>query len=152
VVKVADKKQDIASFEDLLVWQVSRDLRKRISSLCEKLPKSETYRLKDQMLRASRSVTANIAEGYGRFHFQENIQYCRQARGSLYELIDHLSVGFDENYFDKSEVAQINKETIRTIKLINGYIGYLNKSKANKVKEPEIDYSINEPTNNEIND
>lgn len=104
------------------------------------------------MLRASRSVTANIAEGYGRFHFQENIQYCRQARGSLYELIDHLSVGFDENYFDKSEVAQINKETIRTIKLINGYIGYLNKSKANKVKEPEIDYSINEPTNNEIND
>lgn len=108
-----NKKSEIATFEDLLVWQVSRDLRKRISLLCKVLPKEEKYKLKDQMLRASRSVTANIAEGYGRFHFQENIQYCRQARGSLYELIDNLSCGFDEGYFDKVEVSNLKKETTR---------------------------------------
>ncbi len=97
------------------------------------------YKLKDQMVRASRSVTANIAEGYGRFHFQEKIQYCRQARGSLYELIDHFSCGFDENYFNESEVEELRHQTIRAIKLVNGYIGYLNRSKADKVKEPHID-------------
>ncbi len=141
---MGNKKQDIATFEDLLVWQVSRDLRKRISSLCKALPKEETFKLKDQMIRASRSVTANIAEGYGRFHYQENIQYSRQARGSLYELIDHLSCGFDEEYFDKKEVAELKKETIRAIKLVNGYIGYLKRTKADHVKEPEVDYTINE--------
>ena len=146
---MANKKSEIATFEDLLVWQVSRDLRKRISLLCKQLPQEEIYKLKDQMIRASRSVTANIAEGYGRFHFQENIQYCRQARGSLYELIDHFSCGFDEGYFDKMEVAELKKETIRAIKLVNGYIGYLNRTKSNFVKEPEIEYKTTESTNNE---
>lgn len=146
---MANKKTEIATFEDLLVWKVSRDLRKRISILCKQLPEEEKFKLKDQMLRASRSATANIAEGYGRFHFQENIQYCRQARGSLYELIDHLSCGFDEDYFNKSEVSELKEETIRAIKLVNGYIGYLNKSKINYVKEAEIDYTINDSTNNE---
>jgi len=60
----------------------------------------EKYRLSDQMIRASRSSTANIAEGYGRFHFQENIQFCRQARGSLYELIDHTLVAEECEYID----------------------------------------------------
>ena len=149
---MANKKSEIATFKDLLVWQVSRDMRKRVSHICEELPKEETYKLKDQMLRASRSVTANIAEGYGRFHFQENIQFCRQARGSLYELIDHLSCGFDEGYFKKTEVSELKQEATRVIKLVNGYIGYLNKSKSNYVKEPEIDYAINDSTNNEINE
>lgn len=121
---MVNKKSEIATFEDLLVWKVSRDLRKRIPVLCKQLPEQEKFKLKDQMLRASRSVTANIAEGYGRFYFQENIQYCRQARGSLYELIDHLSCGFDEGYFDKSEVSELKEETTRAIKLVNGYIGY----------------------------
>jgi four helix bundle protein len=143
------KSHDISTFEDLLVWKVSRDLRKRISELCEELPKEETYKLKDQMLRASRSVTANIAEGYGRFHFQENIQYCRQARGSLYELIDHLTCGLDEGYFKKSVVIEIRNETLRAVKLVNGYIGYLQRSKTNYVKETEIKYDFQKSTNNE---
>jgi four helix bundle protein len=72
-----------------------------LSQLAKRLPKEEKYRLSDQIIRASRSVTANIAEGFGRFHHQENIQFCRQARGSLMELIDHLSVTLDENYITK---------------------------------------------------
>lgn len=145
---MTNKNKDITTFEDLLDWQVSRDLRQRVSRICEELPKEETYKLKDQMLRSSRSVTANVAEGYGRFHFQENIQFCRQARGSLYELIDHLSCGFDEGYFKKAEISELKKEAIRAIKLVNGYIGYLNKSKADHVMEPEIDYTNNDSTNN----
>lgn len=124
-----NKSKDISSFKDLKVWQKCREVRKEISNLSEKLPKEEKYRLKDQLLRASRSVTANIAEGYGRFHYQENIQFCRQARGSLYELLDHLSCTVDENYLSDNETVQIDTQITTCIKLLNGYIAYLKKAK-----------------------
>ena len=76
-------------FRDLEVWKRCRDIRKMAWNLSKDFPKEEKYRLSDQMIRSSRSSTACIAEGYGRYHYQENIQFCRQARGSLYELIDH---------------------------------------------------------------
>lgn len=92
-----EKSQHMQSFEDLLVWKKCRALRVSISNFCKTFPKNEEYRLKDQLIRSSRSITANIAEGYGRFHFRENIQYCRQASGSLYEVIDHLNCALDED-------------------------------------------------------
>jgi len=52
-----------STFEDLEVWKMAKDFRKKISSLIKTLPPNEKYRLADQMIRASRSVTANIAEG-----------------------------------------------------------------------------------------
>ena len=63
--------------------------------------KFETYNLKPQILSSSRSITANIADGFGRFHHQENIQFCRQARGSLSETLEHAITAFDKNYIDK---------------------------------------------------
>jgi four helix bundle protein len=59
------------------------------------------------MRRAAVSVSANIAEGYGRFSYQENIQYCRQSRGSVYELREHLTSAFDAGYITQSEYAEI---------------------------------------------
>jgi len=84
------------TFEDLEVWKKSREIRNDITKLTIKFPKEEKYQLTDQLIRASRSVTANIAEGFGRYHYQENIQFRRQSRGSLFELIDHLIGAFDE--------------------------------------------------------
>ena len=81
------------------------------------------------MVRASRSVTANIAEGYGRFHFQENIQYCRQARGSIYEIVDHLTVALDEKYLPLSQFDEFRTEVYSLVKKLNGYISYLGKRK-----------------------
>lgn len=133
--------KNISSFKDLKVWKESRRVRLRISNLVETLPKEEKFRLKDQLIRASRSVTANIAKGYGRFHYQENIQFCRQARGSLYEQLDHLSCAIDEEYFSRDEVENISKEITSCIKLLNGYISYLKKAKQNHItKEPTIEY------------
>jgi four helix bundle protein len=88
------------SFKDLKVWQKARELRTEISTLTKGFPNDEKYLLSSQMTRASRSITANIAEGHGRFHFKENIQFCRQARGSAAEMIDHLTVALDEEYID----------------------------------------------------
>ena len=82
--------EKISSFQDLDVWKLARVLRKQVYKLVEILPDLEKYNLQSQLQRASVSVTANIAEGYGRFHYQENIQFCRIARGSLYEIQDHL--------------------------------------------------------------
>jgi len=118
-----------SSFETLEVWIKSRELRNQISKLSKSFPTEEKYKLIDQMIRASRSVTANIAEGYGRFHYQENIQFCRQARGSLYELMDHLSVAHDENYIDEEVYRNTKLEILGIVKLLNGYIKYLKERK-----------------------
>lgn len=93
-------KATIQRLEDLECSMRARELRKRISILCNGLPKEETYCLKDQILRSSRSVPANIAEGYGRHHHQENLQFCRQARGSRTETMEHLNCALDEQYID----------------------------------------------------
>ncbi|MBL4715757.1 MAG: four helix bundle protein [Bacteroidia bacterium] len=117
------------SFKDLEVWQVSTELRREFEGFAKSLPKNELYRLADQIIRASRSVTNNIAEGYGRFHLQENIQFCRQSRGSVYELIDHLIIANDNSYISQEVFIQYESLCIRVIKLINGYIRYLGNQK-----------------------
>lgn len=117
------------TFEDLEVWKLGRDIRTKLSQLAKELPKEEKYRLSDQIVRASRSVTANIAEGFGRFYYQENIQFCRQSRVSLMELIDHLSVTLDENYITKEQFEIYKDKILHCIKVLNGYIAYLKKAK-----------------------
>lgn len=137
-----NSSKDISSFEDLKVWRKGRKIRQDISRLAETFPKEEKFRLKDQIIRASRSVTANIAEGYGRFHYQENIQFCRQARGSLYELLDNLSCTLDERYLTRRELEDVSQQITSCIKLVNGYISYLKKAKQNHItKEPTIRYN-----------
>ena len=122
-------ERKIKSFEDLEVWQFCRGLRKRLTKLAKNLPGEEKFRLADQIIRAARSVTNNLAEGYGRFHYQENIQFCRQSRGSLYELIDHLIICLDDEYISDKQFTQYRDDCIRGIQLVNGYIRYLSKQK-----------------------
>jgi four helix bundle protein len=93
--------------------------------VCKTLPPEEKFRLCDQMIRASRSSTACIAEGYGRFHYQETIQFCRQARGSLYELIDHCDVAVECGYMDDKQAEVLIGRIKNAIRLLNGYIKYL---------------------------
>lgn len=77
------------------------------------------------MIRCSRSVTNNIAEGFGRFHYQENAQFCRQSRGSLFELLDHLIIAFEEKYIDEEILLELKSSCLNCIKILNGYIKYL---------------------------
>lgn len=94
---------DIKSFEELNCWKAARILRNEVKDLIKTFPQDEKYGLVSQMRRASRSVTHNIAEGYGRFHYKENIQFCRTSRGSLYELLDQFITALDETYITQEE-------------------------------------------------
>lgn len=122
------------SFEELECWKIGAEIRREVSSLVKKLPSQEKFALISQMLRCSRSVTNNIAEGYGRFHYQEDAQFCRHARGSLYELIDHLIICFEEQYIDQTLFENLKSKCFNCIKILNGYIKYLLEAKMNQQK------------------
>lgn len=115
------------TFEELECYKLGRELRKAVSTFCKTLPREEEYRLKDQIIRSSRSVTANISEGYGRHHHQENAQFCRTARGSLTETLDHLNTALDEEYLTEVSYSELRKILEETWKVLNGYISYLQR-------------------------
>ena len=122
---------DIRSFEDLECWKIGVEIRKLSMQIVRKLPAEEKYDLGSQLKRAARSITANIAEGYGRFHFQENIQFCRISRGSAYETIDHLLVANEENYISQTELDNAKELINKFLRILNGYINYLTNAKKN---------------------
>lgn len=112
-------------FEDLEVWKEAREFRKLISQTTKKFPIEERYELTKQIKRSSRSVTANIAEGHGRFYYQEGARFSRTSRGSLKETLDHLYVAFDEGYIKEQELEALKTRYGHCLKLLNGYISYL---------------------------
>jgi four helix bundle protein len=129
------------SFEELKCWQKIASLRKKLSALVKAFPTEEKYRLVDQITRASRSATANIAEGYGRFHYQEFIQFCRHSRGSLYEIVDHLIVACDEGLISEQSLKELKAEIHECLAILNGFINYLSEAKtSNKADEPDMQY------------
>ncbi|RAQ38759.1 four helix bundle protein [Arthrospira sp. O9.13F] len=113
------------SFEELDCWKRARSFRMLISDTVKFWPSEERYELTKQIKRSTRSVTANIAEGFGRHHHQENIQFCRQARGSLTESLDHLITAQDEGFISDSDMAIFREEYGHCLRLLNGYIAYL---------------------------
>jgi four helix bundle protein len=130
------------SFEELDCWKKAAALRRRISALVKTFPREEKYRLVDQMIRSSRSAPAQIAEGYGRFYYQENIQFCRQARGSIFELIDHLITSNEEKLITDEMLVELRFEIDSCLAVLNGYINYLGKAKlSSRVEEPSEIYS-----------
>ncbi len=117
-------------FYDLPVYKKCRSFRKNVSQLVKSnFPKSEEYHLKLQVLDLSRSITANIAEGFGRFHYQENIQFCRQARGSMTETMEYMTTAFDEEYIKEAKLKTLNEEYKTCLKELNIYIKYLKSAK-----------------------
>jgi len=116
-------------FIDLELWKKARIFRNAMYELYRTFPKEEKYRLFDQLVRASRSITANIAEGHGRYHFQENIQFCRTARGSLSECLDHLICAFDCGFIEEQKLVEYKKQIDEINRILNGYIAFLQRQK-----------------------
>ena len=119
----------IRSFEDLECWQAAREVRLFVArEILPALPKDEKYRLGGQVLEAARSSTANIAEGYGRFHYLDNAKFCSNARGSCCEVLDHLITANDENLITPELLGKGREKVATALKLINGYMAYLKRA------------------------
>jgi four helix bundle protein len=125
----SSKKKRFTSFEELDCWKGCTEVRRFISKLVRKYPPEEKFRLAGDMIRAARSTTHNIAEGFGRFHYQENIQFCRQSRGSLHELIDQLITSLDDGLITEEDYSTGRTLISNAIGLLNGYINYLQRCK-----------------------
>jgi four helix bundle protein len=117
------------SFEDLEVYKAAREFRKAMYRTAKRLPDYEKFGLASQVRRAAVSLTNNLAEGHGRFHFLDQIKFTLISRGSLEELIDDLNVCTDENYFPPDEVAALKNTGWQVLKLTNGYLRYLRDRK-----------------------
>jgi four helix bundle protein len=118
------------AFTDLDVYKECRIFRKSVADIVGKyFPNDEKYRLTDQIIRSSRSVTANIAEGNGRFYYLENIKFCRIARGSLEEILEHLITAYDTKYISVEILQETKMQHEKCMQLLNGYIRYLRNSK-----------------------
>jgi len=112
----------VRDFTDLDVWKLARELRQAVYAATRRFPAEERHVLTSQLRRATVSITANIAEGFGRYSYRENIQFCRQARGSAYEVRDHLTSALDAGYIEAKDGKEIDAIAQRVIQVLNGYI------------------------------
>jgi four helix bundle protein len=117
------------TFEDLDVYKVAREFRKSMYAVARRLPDIEKFGLASQIRRAAVSVTNNIAEGHGRYHYLDQIKFTLQSRGSLEELIDDLNVCEDENYLPSPEIIALKANAWRVHQLLNGYLRHLRERK-----------------------
>jgi four helix bundle protein len=119
----------IRCFEDLECWKKCRELRLFVAKeIVPTLPKAERYHLGTQILDAARSTTANIAEGYGRFHYLDNAKFVSNARGSCWEVLDHLITANDEALIPSTLTAKGRELVNVAVKLLNGYMNYLKRA------------------------
>jgi len=109
--------------------------------VAKRLPDIERFGLANQIRRAAVSLTNNIAEGHGRYHYLDQIKFTLQSRGSLEELIDDLNACEDEKYVSTEDVGPLKQQGWRVCQLLDGYIRYLRQqtnSPASRVKEEEL--------------
>lgn len=140
-----DADTKFQTFEDLEVYKAARQLRTGMYEVTRRLPDFERYELASQIRRAAVSLTNNIAEGHGRFHYLDQIKFMLQARGSLQELIDDLNICVDEKYLTTQEIAPLRILALQVSKQLGGYIRYLRKCKAGEnliLKESPVEYGV----------
>src|SRR6266481_6752222 len=118
------------TFEDLEVCQVAREFRKAMYRVGRRLPEIEKFALASQIRRAAVSLTNNIAEGHGRYHYLDQIKFTLHSRGSLEELMDDLNVCGDEQYLPAEQIASLKEDGWRVRQLIDGYVRYLRQQSA----------------------
>jgi four helix bundle protein len=159
-----ESTQRFRTFEDLEVYRVAREFRTAMYGVTRRLPAIEKFELASQIRRAAVSLTNNIAEAHGRYHYLDQIKFCLIARGSLEELVDDLNLCADESYLPAEEIAPLKQQGWRVYQLLNGYIRYLRDQKAGGslgvhessaaygLTDDKLDLLLNAPLGSRFND
>lgn len=134
------KNGKIQSFTDLNVWKEGHRLVITVYKITKLFPKEETYSLTDQMRRASSSITANIAEGFGRQTYKEKVQFYYMAKGSLSELKNFILIAKDIGYLSIEQLNQLAEQANIVDQILQGFI---RKSKT-FIKHKKIRLMIND--------
>ena len=121
----------IRHFTDLNAWQKNHQLILEVYKLTKNFPKEEIFGLTNQLRRAASSITANIAEGYGRYHYNDKNRFYFIARGSSLEVQNHLLLARDLGYIKEQEFSLIKVLSFEGYKLICGLIKSLENIKRN---------------------
>ena len=130
--------------ETLQAWQRCMSFAVRVCrEILPSLPTQEKWSLVDQLRRSVQSIPANIAEGYGRFYYQESIRYCYIARGSLEETLSHITLARRLNYFNDETFQSLSNELQEIRRMLNGYISFLKTSKRG-ADEPGASLAVRE--------
>lgn len=135
---------NIQGLETLEAWKKSKSFAVKVyKEILPLLPQEEKWNLNQQIRRSVSSVPANIAEGHGRFYYQENVRFCYIARGSLTETHSHITLARELGYIPLEKYNEIRKLVDELIRIINGYIAYLKRAKVG-ANEPGANYTVRE--------
>ena len=117
----------INDFFDLDAWKKGHELTIEIYKITKSFPKEELYGIISQIRRASSSITANIAEGFARYHFKDKVRFYHQARGSAAEVQNFLLLAKDLGYIDEKSCQKLCEKAKEVMQLINGLIRSIEK-------------------------
>jgi len=135
---------NIQGLETLEAWNRAKNFAVKVcKEVLPLLPAEEKWSLSQQIRRAVQSIPANIAEGHGRFYFQETIRFCYIARGSLSETYTHITVAYELGYIPQMTYIDLRKQVEDIIRIVNGYIAYLKRAKIG-ANEPGAGYVVRE--------
>jgi len=115
----------IERFEDINAWQKARELNVKIYNITKNSHFSKDFSLRDQIRRASVSIMANIAEGFGRRSKKEFSNFLNMAHGSAAEVQCHLYVALDQSYINRDEFQELNGKVEEVSKMLQGFMNYL---------------------------
>lgn len=120
-----DKRKNI---ENLRVYQDALEFSNLIWTVCIDWDHFAKKTVGEQLVRSADSISANIAEGYGRFHYKENLRFCYYARGSFEEVKDWINKSKTRNLILLENLKKIDEFLEIFPKSLNAYINYIKKS------------------------
>lgn len=120
-------KDKIKTFYDMEVWKRANSFTVRVYQITNKFPRDERFNLTDQMRRAASSISANIAEGFNRYHSNDKIRFYLNARGSAGESKSHVILAKDLKYIEEADAHMMIGELSEIEMMINGLINSLRR-------------------------
>ena len=128
----------IERFEEIQSWQRARELNRQIYEITKDAHFSKDFSLRDQIRRATVSIMANIAEGFGRKSKKEFANFLNMAHGSAAEVQCHLYIALDQNYISRKEFEELYERVEEVSKMIQGFMNYLNNSRTPKLLNSKL--------------